>query len=239
MSVKKALPATISCVLVLVALAARADDFWKHKSPQEWTADEAVQVLRDSPWARQETVAASLANCDSDADGGDEGCRSGRFRWPRFGARRRELPSSEFNLAVYLVRWDSAPEVAAAFARLDSLGARALSAFQSPPPRRPADCYVVTMNVVRPARGAGDPFAIREKSKDKNPVRLKTSRGIFIPIETEHSGVGANEAVHFFFPREQDGKPVLDPAGDTAEFVFEGAKVSLKCKFSLDERAVR
>lgn len=227
------------CVLLVTALAARADDFWKRKPPREWTAEEAVQILRNSPWARQESVVASAVNCDPDAYDENGNCRDPRFQLPRDPARRRGMPASQFNVAIFLVRWDSAPEVAAAFAQLESLGARAVAAFQSPPPRRPADRYVITMNVVQPAKGAGDSFAIRENSKEKNPVRLKTSRGTFFPVESERSGVGANEAIHFFFPRQQDGRPILDEKGDTAEFVFDGKKLTVKTKFSLEAETLR
>jgi hypothetical protein len=226
-------------MLALVALAARADDFWKHKPPEQWTADEAVQILRNSPWAKQESVVAQPVNCDPDVYGESENCRRSRIRLQRDADPRRGTPPLVFNPAVYLVRWDSAPEVAAAFARLDSLGDRALAAFQSPPPRHPVDRYVVTMNVVQPPKGAGDPLAIRENSKDGRPVRLKTSRGTFSPSESERSGVGANEAMHFFFSREQDGMPILNPSGDTAELVFEGKRVTVKTKFSLDADSLR
>ncbi len=229
------------CVVLAAALAVRADDFWKRKPPQEWTAEEAVQVLRNSPWARQEAVAAMPENCDPDAYDENGNCRDTRFQFPRNPGRRRgrEIPDTHFNVAIYLVRWDSSPEAAAAFARLESLGERAVATFQSPPPRRPPDRYVITLNVAQPAKGAGDPFALREDHKENKPVRLKTSRGTFFPIETERSGIGANEAIHFFFPREQDGKPTLDPKGDTAEFVFEGKRATVKCKFSLDAESLR
>lgn len=236
---KPALRIAAACLLALAALSARADDFWKRKPPEQWSADEAVQVLRSSPWARQETVVASRINCDPDAYGESEDCRNSRFRLDRDTERRKGMPPSEFNLAIYLVRWDSAPEVAAAFARLESLGERALELFQSPPPRRPADRYVITMNVVQPAKGNSDPFALRDDGKIKNPVRLKTSRGAFVPVETQRSGVGAGEALHFFFAREQNGKPILDPAGDSAEFTFEGRKLVVKTKFSLDANSLR
>lgn len=237
---KQALRMATGCGLLLVAvLAVRADDFWKRKPPQEWTVEEAMQVLRNSPWARQESVVAPPVTCDPDSFDENGNCRDPRFQMQRDPTRRRGIPDTHFNVAIYLVRWESSPEVAAAFARLESLGERAVATFQSPPPRRPADRYVITMNVVQPAKAAGDPFAIRENTKEKNPVRLKTSRGAFSPVETERSGVGANEAIHFFFPREHDGRPLLDPRGDTAEFFFEGKRASLKCKFSLDAESLR
>lgn len=232
---------TTGCILLLIALAVRADDFWKRKPPSQWTADEALQILKDSPWTKQEPVPTSAVTCDSDVYDANGNCRDLRLQIPQEPKRRRgrEITDTHFNIAIYLVRWDSAPEVAAAFARLEELGERASAVFRSPPPRRPADRYVITMNVVQPAKDSGDAFALREDTKEKYPVRLKTSRGTFAPLETEHSGVGANEALHFFFPRVQDGQPTLNPRGDTAEFIFEGKKVSVKSKFSLEAESLR
>lgn len=222
-------------LLLAAVLAAHADDFWKHKPPSEWTIEEALQILRDSPWAKKEIVVVPPKPCDVDAVDEFGNCRNRPDPLARNSGRRRRLGSPPLNFSIYLVRWDSAPEVAAAFARLEELGEHASAAFQSPPPRRPPDRYVITINVAQPAEGAGDLFALRENSKEKNPVRLKTSRGTFYPTETEHSGVGANEALHFFFAREQDGKPILDAAGDTAEFIFEGKQATVKAKFSLEK----
>ena len=236
---KRALRTAMSLLLGLAAiLVARADDFWKHKPPSEWTAEEALQILRDSPWAKQETVAGPPERCDPQETDQFGNCREPRMLLPR-DRSGLELPVTRFEVSIYLVRWDSAPEVVAAFARLEELGAHASAAYQSPPPRRPPDRYVITMNLAQPPKGGGNPLAVRENDKEMKHVRLKTSRGTFTPVETERSGVGANEAVHFFFPREQDGKPILDPHGDTAEFVFEGRKVTVKTKFSLDAASLR
>ncbi len=226
-------------LLLAAVLAVRADEFWKRKPPSQWTADEALQILNDSPWARQETVATSAVICGPDEYDANGNCRDPRFQFPREPKGGRQVPDVTFDLVIYLVRWDSAPQVVAAFARLEELGERASAVFQSPPPRRPPDRYVITMNVVKPAKGSGDPFALSEDSKEIKPVRLLTSRGKFIPIETERRGVGTNEALHFYFPRVQDGQPILDPRGDTAEFVFEGKKVSVKSKFSLTADSLR
>ena len=231
---KRALRMAMGCVLLLAAgIAAHADDFWKHKPPEDWTFEEALQILRDSPWVKKETIVAPPKPCDPlDLDQFGN-CRTRPDPFSRNSGRGRGTVFPTRNFSIFLVRWDSAPEVAAAFARLEALGEHASVLFNSPPPRRPPDRFVITMNVAQPAEDLGDAFALREDTRDKNPVRLKTSRGTFTPVETEHSGVGANEALHFFFLREQDGKPILNPAGDTAEFVFEGKKVTVKTKFSL------
>ncbi len=240
------------CVLLAAALAARADDFWKHKPPREWTVQESLQILQNSPWARQQMVATApaakdadmrvstgAANCTPDAVDANGNCLEHRIQLPRDPSQSPEITFSNFTYAVYLMRWESGAPVAAAFQRLEELGERAGAAYQSPPPRRPADRYVVTIKVLRPAGNVVDPFAERADSKEKQRVRLKTSRGTFAPLESERSGVGATAAVHFFFPRQQDGQPILNTKGDTAEFFFEGAKVSVKCRFSLDADSLR
>jgi hypothetical protein len=227
------------CLLLAMTLAARADDFWKQKPASEWTVEEALQILRDSPWAKKEIVVSPPKPCDPMDMDQYGNCRTRPDVLTPNSGRRRRLGLPPQNFSIYLVRWDSAPAVAAAFARLEELGEHAAANFQSPPPRRPPDRYVITMNVAQPAEGLGDAFVLRDSTKEKNPVRLKTSRGTFYPAETEHTGVGANEAMHFFFPREQAGKPILDPAGDYAEFVFDGKKSTVRAKFSLSKEMLQ
>ena len=240
------------CVLLAMALAARADDFWKHKPPSEWTAEQAVHILRDSPWAKQVpfatappgkeasfSVSTRTGDCDPDAVLPNGSCLDQRPRLPRDETQQPGISFSNFYYAIFLLRWESAAPVQAAFRRLEELGEHAGALYQSPPPRSPADRYVITMKVLRPGRDLRDTFAERPNSQPMKRVRLKTSRGTFTPVETERSGVGAGEAVHFYFPRERDGKPILDAKGGTVEFVFDGKTIFVKCKFSLDVASLR
>src|SRR5690242_12047327 len=56
---------TIQMLLLLVALLlyvtpiVRANDFWKHKPPAQWSAPEALKLVRRSPWAKLEVVVFS------------------------------------------------------------------------------------------------------------------------------------------------------------------------------------
>jgi hypothetical protein len=240
------------CVLLAMALAARADDFWKRKPPSQWTEEEAVRILRDSPWAKQvpfaavppgkeasASVSTRTADCDPDAVLANGNCLDRRLRLPRDDTQQPDISFSSFYYAIFLLRWESAAPVQEAFRRLAELGDRAGALYQSPPPRCPADRYVITMKVLRPGSDMRDTFAERPDSKEMKRVRLKTSHGTFTPSETERSGVGAGEAVHFFFPREQDGKPILDAKGGTVEFVFDGKNIFVKSKFSLDAESLR
>src|SRR5207253_9545603 len=61
---------------LLVPTTAHADDFWKRKPASEWTVEEALKVLQDSPWARKQAVAAPRPRPDSDfsVDSGLNNC---------------------------------------------------------------------------------------------------------------------------------------------------------------------
>jgi hypothetical protein len=238
-----------SLLIVCAAAGALADDFWRKKPFHEWTAEEAVKLLRDSPWARQQVMAsaqvgnaaeasisAGTANCDPDAIDPNGNCLERKVSLPRDPSQMPGVTFSESNYGVYLVRWESALPVEQAFARLGELGERPTIAYLSAPPRLPADRYVITVKVLRPPRGASDLLAERADSHAKPRVWLKTSHGTSVPLETERTGAGANAAVHFFFPREQKGRPILASPHDTAEFIFEGQHVTLKVKFSLDSK---
>src|SRR5215469_8345501 len=41
---------------VCVPPIVRADDFWKHKPARQWSAAEALKLVRRSPWAKLEIV---------------------------------------------------------------------------------------------------------------------------------------------------------------------------------------
>ncbi len=249
----RVLPTLAGALLIVCAAAGvLADDFWRKKSSHDWTATEAVKLLRDSPWARQQRVASArggeeafasipvgAGNCDPDAVDANGNCLEHRLNLPRDPSQSPGVTFSNFNYAAYLIRWESAAPVEQAFARLAELELRPAIAYFSPPPRLPADRYVVTLKALRPPRGTADPFATHADTAEKLGGRLKTNRGTFAPLETERTGVGAAAAVHFFFPRAQDGKPILAVPHDTAEFFFEGLYVTLKCKFSLDAESLR
>ena len=42
-------------LLLAMPSAAPSDDFWKHKPSRQWSAREALKLVRRSPWAKLET----------------------------------------------------------------------------------------------------------------------------------------------------------------------------------------
>src|SRR5256886_459760 len=210
--------ATVVSILIAISAAARADDFWKNKPPAQWSAEQALKLVRRSPWARMEVVAflqkdpeaafsipTGTKHCDPDAIDQNGNCmQKGRIEAPVDSSRQMDAAPMLKPWAGILVRWESATPVAQAFTRLEKLDEGPALAFQAPPPRLPADRYVVTAVLERPGGKGFDPFAVTPAGKPVLVAKLKTRRGIVVPLEVEFTGVGASSSVHYFFPRMMD-----------------------------------
>jgi hypothetical protein len=226
----------------------RADDFWKHKPPAQWSLAEALKLVRHSPWARvdvvvflrQESQAAfsiptGTKHCDPDAIDANGNClQKGRIEAPVDSSRQLDAAPRLSPSAAFLVRWESAAPVTQAFARLEELGERAAAAFQAQAPRLPADRYVITVKLEQPGRAGFEPFAVTPTGNPILRAMLKTRRGTVAPLEVEFTGAGTSSSAHFFFPRTLDGTPLLGPGRDSAEFSLQGAGFAVRSKFTLD-----
>lgn len=227
---------------------ARADDFWKHKPPAQWSAEEALKLVRRSPWAKLEVVVFSekegeaaysvstgTMHCDPDAIDANGKClQKRRIEAPVDSSRQMDAAPLIKPWAGILVRWESATPIVQAFARLEELGERGAASFQAPAPRLPADRYVITVKLEQPGRKSFEPFAVTPVGKPGLVATLKTRRGLVQPLEVEFTGTGATSSVHFFFPRTVDGAPLLGPGRDGAEFTLLGVGFAVHSKFTLD-----
>lgn len=225
-----------------------ADDFWKQKPPAQWSHEEALKLVRHSPWAKMEVVVflraenqASFSiptgtkHCDPDAIDANGDClQKLRIEAPVDSSRQPDGAPRLSPSTAFLVRWESAVPVNQAFVRLAELGERALVAFQARAPRLPADRYVITVKLEQPGFVGFDPFAVTPAGSPDLRATLKTRRGTVAPLEIEFTGTGTSSSVHFFFPRSLDGAPLLGPEVSTAEFALRGGGFAVHSKFRLD-----
>ena len=206
---------------------------WKKKPPAEWTAEEALEVLQNSPWAKKNMVVVNRIALRPDSRSADAG-RNTRFperrrRNPRNTRNRKGFPNSTF-----LVRLESARPVAAAFTRLQELELGVSARYQSPPPRLPEDRYVITVKAVVPRRSGKTALQKIPEERLMTVAILKTRHIQVNPAEVERSGEGATAAVHFFFPRTREGAPLINPQNPQMEFRIKSRRISLKAKFTLE-----
>ena len=243
----------ILTLLGFVSPIVRADDFWKHKPPAQWSAPEALKLVRRSPWAKLEVVVFSekeaeaaysvstgTRHCDTDAIDANGKCtQKGKIEAPVDSSRQMDAAPLIKPWAGFLVRWESATPIAQAFGRLEEIGEREAAAFQAPAPRLPADRYVITVKLEQPGRKSFEPFTVMPAGKPALVATLKTRRGLVRPLEVEFTGTGATSSVHFFFPRTVDDAALLGPGRDWAEFTLLGAGFAVHSKFALDAELLR
>lgn len=235
------LPRTRSALLLLLAfsLAALAGDVWKNKPPSEWTTEETIQFLTDSPWARRITVyhpfnleviarrPKSLPRPSPDLS------RDDGSLWQ---LEARGLATAS---AIYVVRWSSAKIVQQAFEALTENPA--LRDIHSAPPELPADQYVVTVRVDRPPiRPVESLLEALTRQALLQGAELRTSGKLQMkPDRILRHGLGAGAAVSFLFPRELNGERTLSPQTQWAEFRFDdGRGGKLKARFDFDKMKV-
>lgn len=226
-------------LVLLLAVAelppAASEEFWRTKPAERWTAEEALQVVQNSPWAQKKDVSMPWRLPR-------ESTRT--LRMPDLPRRPgavdpvpvgRQRPETIFlDSARYLVRWESARPVQDAFARLAALGEEAGAQFQSPPPVRAEDLYVVTVKAIRPPQVGREPFERVGDRRLLSAARLKTEIGEVKAARVERSGMGASAAVHFYFPRSVGAEPLLTNKVTKAEFILELRRISLKARFRLE-----
>ena len=253
------IPAAIRTILptllLIFGLSAfvRADDFWKQKPATQWSHDEALKLVRHSPWAKVEpvvfrrteiqasySISMGKRHCDPDTIDANGNCMQKMKLEPPVDSSQQPDGAPRLSPSTaFLVRWESAVPVAQAFRRLEELGERALVAFQAQTPRLPADRYVITVRVDQPGFAGFEPFAVLPAGTPNLRATLKTRRGTVAPLEIEFTGTGASAAVHFYFPRIVDGAPLLGAGRDGAEFEMHGAGFAVHSKFTLDPEFLR
>jgi hypothetical protein len=251
----------VLCAVLFAASILHADDFWKNKPRSEWSLKQTLKLLEDSPWARREVRTLiqpgagpdavfdrSRTRCDPDGLDAGGNCIRPHVVAPGDSSQSHQVGFSTADDVVFLVRWESSAPIEDAFARLAELGERATAQYLSIPPRLPADRYVVTLKALEKSAYAGvppgamppDPIGQIESDSAGPRARLSSGNLSAAPVESERSGVGAAEAVHFYFPREVDGAPLIPlDRPSRVSFEFRGQRFSLKTHFSLTPDMLR
>ncbi len=232
-----------SCLLLCAgAIALLAADFWEKKQFTEWSEREVQKMLRDSPWARTVEVALpapgggggggrmgrggggipSAASGGGFGGGGEEGGGGGMGRMG--GGEGASRPTMSV-----VVRWHSALPIKQAVAKV-RFGAEAATA--------PDATKMLGREETRHIIGViGLPLAVLRGQPDQ----LKSSAVLKIrdqePIQPEHvqgdKGEPNRANLYLFFPREADGKPLIDLEDKEVELIVKAGPVEVKRKFRL------
>lgn len=249
-------------LLLALALAAGAGETWRGKPPAQWTQDEALEVLTDSPWARTVEIYQPSGRKLGVYQTGqrvvvqDSPTSPERVYQP--APFRTEL---EFLRAVYAVRWGSAAIVQEALERLGE-HSTTVAETQAPPPEFSPDHYILTVRVVQPPAESNldrmgriavrdehgrvveqpsavgrDFFAGLSEEELRQAASLRLAKDVMLePERAVRYGLGTSEGISFFFPRASDGRPTIAATTDSVEFQFRSESgITLKARFKLKE----
>ena len=247
-SVKRAF--FIGAFCAVIAAAARLP--WNGKAPAEWTAEEAEQIMNNSPWAQpadatfpdprdhdaipaQALPGPAQAGMAS-ARGATDGRWDGGVGYNRGGA----LPTIQV-----LVRWDSAEVVKEAQARLKRLGKTPDVNFPDLPSA--SSDYILTVVGLVPAKNAEGVAKLDGQSSSENPPApapnperlledfmsnstLANRNGQSIrPINVQVDA--ASGAIRLYFPRSI----ALDTKVKEAYFSTRYGALTVKKRFRLND----
>ncbi|MGH9804504.1 MAG: hypothetical protein ACRD4D_04970 [Candidatus Acidiferrales bacterium] len=252
-------------LLLAVALAppaAGADQSWRNKPPAQWSQEEALEVLSESPWARTVEVYQPSGRKMGVYQTGErvvlQDTPTSPERLYQPPPIRTEL---ELLLAVYAVRWGSASIIQQALERLEEQSST-LAEAQAPPPELSPGHYVLTARVVQPPAESAldrlgratvrdehgrmveqlsavgrDFFAGLSEEALRQAASLQISKGLALkPERAVRYGLGTGEGISFFFPRLSGGRPTIPANTDSVEFQFRSESgITLKAKFKLKE----
>lgn len=253
--------AAILSVLLSASLLAGGNEPWKEKPLDQFTEDDLVQLLTDSPWARKVEVWQSTGRILAELANGKIAIhRESRTSPPFVYSVPTVRTRPERMHSVYTVRWSSAPILADGHERLAELTGF-LADLHSAPSATPPGEIVITVRIRElPRPSATDRLSRAQIFKDGRPLEeieaepptllsgrtdeeflaaaeLRTNRKIKLaPLRLVRHGLGAGEAFSFFFEGTRDGSPVANDAVKWAEFrLKDDIGTLLKARFRLRE----
>jgi hypothetical protein len=220
--------------LGLVAFSAVAwpADIWNTKPVREWTREETQQFLLDSPWTHRVFVGGSLLDTSAPGDTAGESAGWGESSAAAGRVDDRstvDVPLSGHTGAPYLIEWRSAKIFRRAGAHLTALQSQTKEVDAEPVPLA---LYVLSLEGPNLKVFDGVAEAELKASAYLRPKHAKTK---IEPTEVrvQKAQDGRVIAVHFAFPRQMDGQPVVSDQEKSVEFSCKAKELVLKTSFNL------
>ncbi len=199
----------LSISALLLFATAFAADFWEKKEYKQWSQSECKKLLEDSPWAKQFTL-SSVTGIDN-------------------SAASRESTDQGQPYIKYQIQFRSAKPVRQAIVRQQQFATKydSLSAGQKQEFDKTADSFIsadlsesVIVNVTYATNNRDNDRDLarywQSQTADllKNTVYLSNTKGEKIYLSNFVAAQGAERSFQFIFPRELNGKPLIDGMKD-------------------------
>ena len=210
-------------------------DFWEDKPFTQWSEQEAMKILSESPWARTQTVMAGVLGA------GQQQSNSSRVKdLPRVQSAGTNswaaLSQSGVSFGTgdsvpLFVRWHSSARIRQALGRLGQLQQNVPEAEVRKFAEAPTDDYQIA--VTGPMLEAFNQLSLAS-FQEKTFLTSKKNKAKKIALKKYEAPKDRQDGVAMFsFSRLIDGKPALTSEDDEVEFVAQGSKINLKASFKI------
>ena len=234
----------VVCLVVSLVLTAILTifpkDFWEENPFTEWTEQEAMKLISDSPWARPLSVLGSIL-------GARQTVTTRSSELPNLATAERGRSSGEAMstgtamggkagigpgdpVPVY-VRWLSSVRMRQALGRLGRFRVKAPESEASRFAEQRVEDYQIA--VIAPIMGVFNDLSL-EEFKPKTFLTSRKDKSKKIPLKSYTAPRNRSDGVALFsFPRLLDGKPVFGLEDQEVEFSAQGGMITLKAAFKL------
>ena len=212
-----------------------AKDFWEEKPFTQWSEQEAMKVLSESPWARTQTVMAGALGGGQQQSNSDrvKSLPSMRTASANSGA---SLPQTGVSFGAgdsvpLFVRWHSSIRIRQALGRLGQIQQSVPEAEIRKFAEAPIEDYQIA--ITGPVLEAFNQLSL-SSLQEKTFLVSKKNRAKKIPLKAYAAPKDRQDGVALFsFSRMADGKPALGAEDEEVEFVTQANKLSIKASFKL------
>jgi len=232
---------SLGFVLLLIALVLTIfpKDFWEEKPFTQWTEQEAMKLVSDSPWARPMTVLGSVlgagqtvTNKSSElpnvaSAGGGRSSGTAMNTGTAMGQSQGFAPGDPVPVQV---RWFSSVRLRQALGRLGQIQSKVPESEVRKFAEQPMEDYQIA--VIAPIMGTFNDLSL-EDFKGKTFLTSKKDKSKKIALKNYTAPKDRSDGIALFsFPRTPD-RPTFGPEDQEVEFSAQGGKITLKTSFKL------
>jgi hypothetical protein len=227
----------IALLAISSTLSVLGKDFWDDKPFTEWSQQEAMKILSESPWARTQTIMAGVLGA------GQQQSNSSRVK----DLPRVQSPGTNSGAALsqagvsfgagepvpLFVRWHSSARIRQALGRLGQLQQNVPEAEVKKFAETPMEDYQIA--VTGPLLDAFNQMSL-SSFQEKTFLTSKKNKAKKIALKSYVAPKDRQDGVALFsFSRLVDGKPTLTAEDDEIEFVAQAGKINVKASFKLSK----
>lgn len=217
------------------AFTVLAKDFWEDKPFTQWSQQEAMKLLSESPWARTQTVMAgtmSGAQQQSNSDRvkslprvGSAGSNSGA------GLSQTGVSFGAGDSVPLFVRWHSSVRIRQGLGRLGQIQQNVPEAEIKKFVEAPVEDYQIA--VTGPLLDALNQLSVSQL-QEKTFLTSKKNKAKKIPLKSYAAPKDRQDGVALFsFSRTVDGNPAFNADDEEVEFATQAGKITIKASFKL------